>query len=132
MFANEIQHYLVVLEPFAKSHYVKEFQRLPHWPITWSGIEQQLMRFDSEALATHQGSAIAFSEDRSRMLYKMNFRIAGDGHSAKRSGNRMILLVDDAIGLIRVLLVYHKRHVRKSQETVWWQQVVQSEYGQLL
>lgn len=123
--------FLVILEGFAKSHYCKDFEKRPAWKVTWQGIEQTLTRFNADALAGKLEPAIKISEDRTLVLYKMSFRLADENKSAKASGNRIIFVADYAKKLIRVLLVYHKRHVKGPQETAWWTGVISSEYTNL-
>ena len=123
--------FLVLLESFAKSHYCKDFEKRPAWKVTWQGIEQTLTRFNADALAGKLEPPIKISEDRSLVLYKMSFRLADENKSPKASGNRLILVVDYTRSLIRVLLVYHKRHVKGSNETAWWTGLVNDQYSGL-
>jgi hypothetical protein len=123
--------FLVILESFAKSHYCKDFEKRPSWQITWQGLEQTLTRFDADALAGKLEPPIKISEDRTLVLYKMNFRLADENKSPKASGNRVILVVNYATLVVRVLLVYHKRHVKGSKETAWWTGLVYDEYSGL-
>lgn len=124
--------YFVFLEPFAESNFVKDFRKRHGWDVTWRSIEQMLMRFDPELLGNRVSSPIWMSEDRQRILYKVNFSIAVEGKSPKASGNRMIVLCDESKGSIRILLVYHKRHLRSANETDWWKKIVRREFGHLL
>lgn len=123
--------FLVILEEFALSHYVKDFRKRADWQVTWRGLEQILARFNPDALAGKLAPPIATSEDGTLVLYKMSFRMAKDNKSAKKSGNRMILCCDYSSQIIRVLLVYNKNHVKGSRETVWWKKLVYSEYDNL-
>lgn len=123
--------FLVILEEFARTHYVKDFQKRAAWEITWKGLEQMLVRFDPQALAGKLEPPIAISEDRCLILYKMSFRMADENKSAKASGNRLIFVCDDGNKIIRVLLVYHKNHVKGQHETAWWKKLVYDNYENL-
>lgn len=129
--STEPAGFLVILEEFARTHYVKDFKKRPAWDVTWKGIEQILARFNAEALAGKLEPPIAISEDRKLVLYKMSFRMADENKSAKGSGNRLIFVCDYENCLIRVLLVYHKNHVKGPRETDWWKGVVYDEYDNL-
>lgn len=123
--------FLVILEDFAKTHYIKDFKKRAAWDVTWKGIEQILSRFNADALAGKLEPPIAISADRKLVLYKMSFRMADENKSAKGSGNRLIFVCDYENSLIRVLLVYHKNHVKGPRETDWWRGVVYDEYDNL-
>lgn len=123
--------FLVRVEEFARSHYIKQFQKRPAWSITWKGLEQILVRFDATALAGKLEPPIAISEDRSLILYKMSFRMADENKSAKASGNRLIFVCDFPNRIIRVLLVYNKNHVEGPRETDWWKGLVYDQYDNL-
>ena len=128
----ESRRYLVILERFAEGNFVKDFRKRHGWEVTWRSIEQMLMRFDPDLLGNRVSSPIWMSEDRERILYKVNFSIAGEGKSPKASGNRMIVLCDESKGSIRILLVYHKRHLKSASETDWWKKILRREVGHLL
>lgn len=120
--------FLVILESFAEKHYCKDFEKRPSWKITWKGLEQTFARFNPEALAGKLEPPIKISDDRSLILYKMSFRLADDNKSAKKSGNRIIFVCDYKNNIIRVLLVYHKNHIKGSKETDWWIKLVYKQY----
>ena len=124
--------FLVILEGFAKRYYCKDLAKKPSWDATWQSLEQILSRFDPDALAGKLEPPIKFNDDRTLVLYKMMFRLA-DEHdkSAKTSGHRMIFVCDFTNHVIRVLLVYHKRHVKGGKETAWWTGLVNDNYSGL-
>lgn len=124
--------FLVILESFAKKHYCKDLSKRPAWDITWQGLEQILTRFNPDALAGKLEPPIKYNQDKTLVLYKMMFRLA-DEHdkSAKTSGHRLIFVCDFPNRLIRVLLVYQKRHVKGGNETAWWKGLINNEYDGL-
>lgn len=123
--------FLVILEGFAKKHFCKDFEKKASWAITWKGLEQTFARFNAEALAGKLEPAIKISVDRSLFLYKMNFRMADDNKSAKASGNRIIFVCDYTHKIIRILLVYHKNHIKGSRETDWFMGLIYDQYDNL-
>lgn len=127
----ELSGFLVRVEDYAKSHYIKQFQKRAAWDVTWRGLEQTLARFDAVALAGKLEPPIAISPDRSLILYKMSFRLADENKSAKASGNRLIFVCDHASKIVRVLLVYHKSNIEGPRETAWWKNQVYKQYENL-
>lgn len=125
------QGYLVILEAFAKKHYCKDFQKRASWSVTWKSLEQTFARFDPDLLAGKLEPALKISDDRTLTLYKYSFRMADENKSAKASGNRVILVVDEEHKTIRVLLVYHKNHVKGDRETDWFMKLIYDEYENL-
>lgn len=125
--------FLVILEDFAKRHYYKDLAKRPSWETTWQSLELILTRFNPEALAGKLEPPIRYNKDKTLVMYKMMFRLA-DEHdkSAKASGHRLIFLCDFPNQVIRVLIVYHKRHIKGSKETAWWMQLIDDEFGKLL
>jgi|SRR5690606_4700292 len=124
--------FLVILEDFAERHYCKDLSKRRSWTTTWHSLEQILARFKPDALAGKLEPPIKLNDDRTLVLYKMMFRLA-DEHdkSAKTSGHRLIFVCDYEYRVIRVLLVYHKRHIKGSKETAWWTKLVYDEYKDL-
>lgn len=129
--STDPQGFLVILEGFAKSHYIKDLGKKPSWPITWKGLELTLARFNADALAGKLEPVIKISEDRTLFLYKMSFRMADENKSAKASGHRLIFVCDYKHRIIRVLLVYHKTHVRGPRETEWFMGLIYDNYDYL-
>jgi len=123
--------FLVILESFAKTHYCKDFEKRPSWDITWQGLEQTFTRFSPDALAGKLEPPIKISANRKLILYKMSFRLADENKSAKASGNRIIFVCNYETHIIRVLLVYHKRHIKGNKETGWWTKLIYDEYTDL-
>jgi len=121
--------FLVILEDFAKKYYCKDLAKRPSWEKTWESLEQILTRFDPHALGGKLEPPIRFNPDRTLVLYKMMFRLADEyDKSAKTSGHRLIFLCDNVNKVIRVLLVYQKRHVKGNKETQWWERMIKDGY----
>lgn len=124
--------FVVILEDYTKKHYCKDISKKHEWEITWQGLEQTLTRFDPDALAGKLEPPIKYSDDKTLVLYKMMFRLADElDKSAKTSGHRLIFVCDFEHKVIRVLLVYHKSHVKGGNETTWWKGLVYQEYEDL-
>jgi hypothetical protein len=130
MFSDNLG-FSVSVEQYAERHYIKEFnKKYGSWKITWKGLLEVLSRFDAIKLGSVV-EMISQNSSHSQLIYKYEFRIAEQQVSAKASGNRMIILVDTSIRLIRVLLVYHKNNVRGSRETDWWKGEIKNNYPEL-
>lgn len=123
--------FLVILEGFARRHYYKDLEKRPSWATTWKGLELTLARFNADALAGKLEPVIRVSEDRNLFLYKMSFRLADENKSAKASGHRLIFVCDYKNHIIRILLVYHKTHVRGPRETDWFMDLIYDQYEDL-
>lgn len=123
--------YRVVIEKYTKTHFLKDFEKKYKgaWLATLKAITSQLRNVDMLLASGRTNPPIVVSPDRNKMLIKHPFSVAGTKKSPKSSGCRLIAYVDHEIRLVRILLIYHKSHVPKNQqETVWWRQIIKSEY----
>lgn len=59
---------------------------------------------------------------------KVEFKVAGTDDLGHGSGNRCIVAIDNRGKMINILLVYHKSHLGKGNETVRWKQVIKENY----
>lgn len=119
--------YSVYFEPVAQKKYIKDFIKEyseNKWNITQRAIESMCsnpeMGIQSKKIET-------ISENQNQLTAKLLFAVAGTRVSPKKSGCRVILLIDKKILKVRILLVYKKKHV-KGNETVWWKKEIESHY----
>ena len=121
------EKYIVIIEPFAKSHYLKKISKKykKSFDAPWRALEFMLQKFD-KMLETSRAERITSTEQES-IICKVEFKIASN-ESAKSSGNRCIVAQDLVKNEIRILLVYHKGDVQGPNETQWWKQMVKNNY----
>lgn len=119
--------YIVKIEEFAKSHYIKKFSKKykNFWDITIRGILLELERFD-EFIKTDHIDLISCCE--SITILKADFRIAGTKFSRKASGNRYIASLDKKKNEFRILLMYHKNDISDKNETAAWKKIIRDSY----
>ena len=119
--------YSVIIEPFAERHYLKNFQKKYKraWDISWRAVLEELRRFDA-LLSTSVAQVI--SENGNVRIAKVEFRIAGTNESRKSSGSRCIVAVYKDVGVVKVLLVYHKNDLGDGGETGRWKEIVRENY----
>lgn len=119
--------YSVIIQPFAKRYYFKKFSKKYKgaWDITWRAICEELQRFDS-LLETSVAETITTNGN--VRIAKTEFRVVGTRESRKSSGNRCIVAVHNDIGLVKVLLIYHKTDLGDGNETAKWKQIIKDNY----
>lgn len=122
------QKYSVVFDEYTEKCYIKEFRKKykKRWEVTELSIKEALERI-SKLSGTNRIDVICTS-NRGTFLAKYDFKIAKTDVSAKGSGNRCILEVCNESMEVRVLLVYCKDDIGRSdgQETLWWKEHVSS------
>lgn len=126
----EDKEYQITFTDYSVKHFCKDFSKRygKKWEITKKSIEEVLKRL----FGLSQTSKIdLIKSNNGYSLLKFDFRIAGTKMSAKSSGNRMILFVDNETATLKILLVYHKGHFN-GNETVWWKEHMKSNYPDLL
>ena len=100
--------YLVQFDPYTKRHYIKNIAK-PYsdrqWQATQKSIEFVLEHIEKHIL-TDKAETIHVS-DVGRII-KLYFKIAGTKDSAKGSGNRAVVFLDDKLYVARVLLIKKK------------------------
>lgn len=129
--SSDEQLWTVRITDFAKSHYIKKFQKKYHgsWDVTEDAIVQELRRVDtlereSSRFAVVVGSiACGFG--------KLEFAVAGTKVSPKSSGCRAIVWCDAGPRQTAVLLVYSKNQIGPPNETAQWQEVIKTHYPDL-
>lgn len=123
-------NYSVTIEAFAERHYIKSFQKKYKgaWEVTQRAIVSEFERVDMLLQTT---KADLVTEAGEIKIVKADFRVAGTKESAKASGNRCIILVNEEKKLVSVLLVYCKTDLPSTNETAEWKKLVLSGYPEL-
>lgn len=128
-----IENYSVIIESFAKRHYINTFERKYNkaWDITLKAIVGQFERVDM-LLKKDVADLIVPGDIK---IIKSDFSVAGTKKSPKSSGNRCIVAVNENYKKVYILLVYHKNHLGSGNETTKWKAIIKSnfpEYKHLL
>lgn len=123
-------NYSVTIEDFAERHYIKSFQKKYKgaWDITMCAIIAEFERIDM-LLNTEKADPI--TNTGGIKIIKTDFRVTGTKESAKASGNRCIILVDEKLKTVSVLLVYAKTDLPSANETSEWKKLVKNNYPDL-
>lgn len=120
--------YLVQLSDYAKRHYVKAFEKRyakKQWDITLRSIYANLTRIE-EYLKYDKAETI--HDAGKRLIIKLYFRVAQTKDSAKASGNRAIVLIEQDTKVATILLVYSKNEIAPPNETAKWQSVAKDNF----
>lgn len=123
--------YLVQLSDYAKRHYVKAFEKRyakKQWDVTVRSVYADLARI-KEYLKYDKAETI--HDDGSRKIVKLYFRVAQTKDSAKGSGNRAIVLVEENTKMVTILLVYSKNEITTPNETSKWQTEIKDNFPNL-
>ncbi len=127
----------VEFSDFAKKHYLKQFvKKYPgrQWQATWVSIENDLKRLtysESDLQKTQQIDEI-WHEDQI-WIAKYDFKIAQTRISAKKSGNRCLIKIDNNKKKIEILTIYHKDDLPKNKsETQFLRDVLKPNDNELL
>lgn len=124
--------YLVQFDPYTKNHFIKNITRRyssRQWQATRKSLEFVLEHIDQHIL-TDKARTIHVSD--AGRIVKLYFKIAGTKDSAKGSGNRAIVFLDDTLHIARVLLVYSKKEICQPDETVKWQKVINEQFPEIM
>ena len=123
--------YRVHVSEYAKRHYIKAF--IKNYKNLWSETEKSvfilLTKLDN-VIGTTNRVEIIHNKDCYKII-KVDFKIFGTDQSAKSSGNRAIVFVDDSQKECRVLLVYSKNDISSPNETQKWQAVIKENYSDI-
>jgi hypothetical protein len=122
-----MKNYSVKIEKYAESCYVKKFQKKYRnaWSVTLKALIFELERIDN-LLKTEKAKTIVHS-DKLRIV-KVDFSVAGTNVSAKASGNRMVVIINESEMTVDILLVYSKSDVSMKDETTWWKGKIRDNY----
>ena len=124
--------YLVQFDPYTKRHYIKNIAKRysnKQWRATQKAIEFVLGHIEQHIL-TDKAETIHAS-DAGRII-KLYFRVAGAKDSAKGSGNRAIVFLDDKLCVARVLLIYSKEEIYEPNETAKWQKIIDDQFPEIM
>jgi hypothetical protein len=120
-------NYHINIEKYALRHFIKSFDKKYKraWAITLEALKRELQSFEVLLLKTIAEIIVAKDEVK---IAKVEFKVAGTDDSRHGSGNRCIVAIDNRVKMINILLVYHKSHLGKGNETVRWKQVIKENY----
>ena len=124
--------YLVQFDPYTKNHFIKSITKRyssRQWQATRKSLEFVLEHIDQHILTDKARTIHASDVGR---IVKLYFKIAGTNDSAKGSGNRAIVFLDDTLHITRVLLVYSKKEICQPNETVKWQKVISEQFPEIM
>jgi hypothetical protein len=122
-------NYTVTIEHFAERHYIKSFQKKhkKYWDITLRAIVAEFERIDNLLLTDRAEIITSIATIK---IIKAKFKIARSSESAKSSGNRCIVCVDEDKRQVSILLVYSKTDLGEGNETDKWKTLVRENYPQ--
>lgn len=124
--------YLVQFDPYTKNHFIKSITKRyssRQWQATRKSLEFVLERIDQHILTDKARTIHASDVGR---IVKLYFKIARTKDSARGSGNRAIVFLDDTLHIARVLLVYSKKEICQPNETVKWQKVINEQFPEIM
>ncbi len=127
MFIKDID-FQVSFSDFSEKHYKKRFKKKypKEWEITEKAIIESLKRV-YRLKETNRLDCIKFCEPLG--LFKFDFAVAGTQKSPKKSGNRIILFLDNEKENIDILLIYHKDDLEKRRsETEAWKHLIKNHF----
>ena len=120
-------NYSVTVEEYAERHFIKGFQKKykDAWTVTLRAVVAELERMDM-LLETDRAEIIVDAGD--IKIIKTKFRVAGTKESAKTSGNRCIVKIEEKSKSVSVLLMYTKTDLPATNETAAWMKMVKDNY----
>jgi hypothetical protein len=124
--------YLVQFDPYTKNHFIKSITKRyssRQWQATRKSLEFVLEHIDQHILTDKARTIHASDIGR---IVKLYFKIAGTKDSARESGNRAIVFLDDTLHIARVLLVYSKKEICQPNETVKWQKAISEQFPEIM
>lgn len=123
--------YKVVFEDYTKRHFIKNFEK-KYKLLQWSKTQDDIIfvcEHIENMLSTKRADLISVANN--CRLVKLDFAIFGRKESPKSSGNRCILLLDDDMGVVKILLVYSKNDIPTHNETQEWKKIVKAQYSNI-
>ena len=123
-------NYTVTIGNFAEKHFIKSFQKKykKQWEVTLRAIIAEFERIDN-LLKTDRAETIVVADH--IKIIKTKFKVAGTQDSARSSGNRCIVMVNESKKCTSILLVYGKTDLDGVNETKEWIKLVKENYPQL-
>ena len=136
MFTNLLpddEPYLVHIEPYAQSHFIKRFEKdYPgkRWTVTLDSIREDLKRVRA---LTRTSQVDELRHAGCYWLFKYDFAVALTNKSPKASGDRCLVFLDSSSHQLRILLLYGKDDLPKRiGETEYLNQVMKEHYPEYL
>ena len=123
-------HYQVEITPAAQRRYIKKLKKKhkSHWEVTLTSLKEETKRI--EALLRTDKAEILHSVDGHRLI-KIYFRIAGSKQSARASGYRCIVYLENRIRIAKILLAYSKNELGPPNETSKIRAQIKSDHPEL-
>jgi hypothetical protein len=121
--------YQVVFQHFTERHYSKTFAK--KYSGAWDKTRKALLiEFTYADLLFSKSIAeiICVSPDGNIQICKTEFKILGTNVSRHASGYRCIIAIQRDTMTVHVLLIYSKNDCDKTNETVWWQEMIKDNY----
>lgn len=120
--------YTVVIETFAKRHYIKTFAKKYKkvWNFTLEVLAEEFSKFD--ILLTKSIAEEITDRNADVVICKTEFKISGTKESRHGSGNRCIVAKHKNTNKVCVLLVYHKKDLGGGNETANWKSIIKKNY----
>lgn len=118
---------------YAESHFLKSFRKAykgRQWEFTEKSIFQELSRLRMPNNTIQQTNQIDQLKHKGEYwLAKYDFKIATTNISAKASGNRCVVFIDNKMNKVEILLIYGKTDLPKNKvETAFIYQIIQEQY----
>ena len=113
--------YLVQFDPYTKNHFIKSITKRyssRQWQATRKSLEFVLEHIDQHILTDKARTIHASDVGR---IVKLYFKIAGTKDSARGSGNRAIVFLDDTL-----------KEICQPNETVKWQKVINEQFPEIM
>ncbi|HUC20906.1 MAG TPA: hypothetical protein VMR98_05445 [Candidatus Polarisedimenticolaceae bacterium] len=123
--------YSIEYSSYCDRHYIKTFEKRYNkkvWGITQRAITAVLQRADAAMLTTKLET---IHENDGHKIAKLEFAVAGRQESAKTSGNRAIVYINEELRSANVLLVYSKNEICAPNETQKWQKEIQENHFEI-
>lgn len=117
--------YSVEISNYAKRHFIKSFEKKHKqaWIKTNEAIFEILSRIEIYG-KTSKVNKIHINDN--YYIAKVEFNIAWQKTSSKKSWNRIIVYVDEINKKVYILLLYSKKDIKWSNETTWWEQEIKN------
>ena len=132
MFTNLLpddEDYRVVFSQYAQRYFIKSFARKykgRQWAVTQDSIQQDLKRI---RILQRTQQVDQLRQNGKFWLFKYDFAVAQTNISAKSSGNRCLVFLDNSRYLQTALMVYGKNNLPKNQsETAYILQTTEKEF----
>ena len=114
MYSDDL--YRIEITPAAEKRYIKKFEkrRKNKWGVALIALSEAAKRIDALLLTDKAEVLHAINGHR---LVKIYFTIAGSGQSAKASGHRCIVYLENRLKTAQILLTYSKNEIGSPNET---------------